>query len=153
MAFRPPKKQPEFASLKASLAQVGERDNALYQTIKQLIERLMQFQGITVEQAADVNNSINEINTIINIVADKNRTYLTELDESLNLPHSRQHLAGTYIAFDDTVANKRTVNVSLPSALPGHSTDDWEVLTNGDATNPEPIYGDGDVIMCHTLGS
>jgi len=29
------------------------------------------------------------------------------------------------------------------------STVEWDVLTNGDATTPELIFADGDVIMTH----
>ena len=37
-------------------------------------------------------------------------TFLTDTNESATLPNSRRVLAGTGIAFDDTVANVRTVN-------------------------------------------
>jgi hypothetical protein len=114
MAFRPPKKQPDFTGLKTTLAQIGSKDNALYQTIQILIERLAQFQGITVDQLGDVNNSINDVLSIVNNLADKTRTYITTNDETLNLPNSVQLLAGTNVAFDDTVANKRTINVTIP---------------------------------------
>lgn len=39
-------------------------------------------------------------------------TYITWTDESARLPNSREELAGTLISFDDTVANKRTINAS-----------------------------------------
>lgn len=42
--------------------------------------------------------------------------YLTHGDESVDLPASRQLLAGTGILFDDTVANRRTVSLD-PSGL------------------------------------
>lgn len=115
MAFRPPKKQPNFATLKSTLAQTKGTEHPLYQTIQILIERLMQFQGITVEQLGDVNNSINDVNSVINNLADKTRTYLTVTDETLNLPNSVQLLAGLNVLFDDTVPNKRTINVTIPS--------------------------------------
>lgn len=40
-------------------------------------------------------------------------TYLTETNETANLPNSRRVLAGTNVTFDDTVANVRTINVNL----------------------------------------
>jgi hypothetical protein len=111
MAFRPPKKPPEFADLKAILAQSKNTlDNSVYQTIQILIDRLGQFQITTVEGIADVNNSINESNTVINIKSDKNHTFITEDFEAIALPHSRQMLAGIGIEFDDTVENIRTIN-------------------------------------------
>lgn len=49
MAFRPPPQQPDFSSLVTSLAQTKAKknDEALYQTIKLLIERTLQFQKVT----------------------------------------------------------------------------------------------------------
>lgn len=44
--------------------------------------------------------------------ADPNLTYLTEVDESADLPNSRALLAGTNVTFDDTVPNARTINVA-----------------------------------------
>lgn len=43
MPFRPPKKQAQFADLKTTLAQYKEPDNALYQTVQEIIERLGSF--------------------------------------------------------------------------------------------------------------
>lgn len=45
MAFKPKKKQPQFADLKGVLSQSKQTDNALYQTVQILIERLTQLQG------------------------------------------------------------------------------------------------------------
>lgn len=42
-----------------------------------------------------------------------NATYLTATDESVSLPISRQLLPGVDIEFNDSVANKRTVNVQI----------------------------------------
>jgi hypothetical protein len=49
MGFRPPPQQPDFSSLAISLAQIKPKkeDEALYQTIKFLIEKTKQFQGVT----------------------------------------------------------------------------------------------------------
>lgn len=44
--------------------------------------------------------------------ADPNLTYLTEADESGDLPNSRALLAGTNITFDDSVPNERTINAA-----------------------------------------
>jgi molybdopterin converting factor small subunit len=132
MAFQKPKVQPNFATLKSTLAQVKSKDNALYQTIQILIERLMQFQGITVETEGDINDSINNVNSVVNNLADKTRTYITGDDEVLNLPNSLQLLAGTNITFDTTVPNKLTLNVSA-------AVDDYVVLSDGVTPTPLPI--------------
>ena len=44
MAFKPPKKPPQFADLKGILAQSKEIDNPLYQVVEQIIDRLTQYQ-------------------------------------------------------------------------------------------------------------
>ncbi len=43
-------------------------------------------------------------------------SYLTENDETADLPNSRMVLAGTGISFDDSVAGERTINVSATGA-------------------------------------
>ena len=113
MAFTPKNKQPEFASLKGILAQMrGKKDDALYKTIQFIIERLTKFQTAVNGDVIDINNSINDVSSIVDIKADKKRTYLTATDESLQLPNSRQLIAGTNITFIDTVDNQRTVNAT-----------------------------------------
>jgi hypothetical protein len=111
MAFRPPKKQPQFADLQGILAQTKKQtESPLYQTIQVLIERLTQFQLVTLEQVADISESTSDNETTINNVTDKNATYLTTAVEVLKFPNSVQLLAGLGITFDDTVPNKRTIN-------------------------------------------
>jgi len=61
MAYRPPKKQPQFADLKGILSQSKQTDNALYQTVQILIERLTQFQGITVDRLDQLDDELDEI--------------------------------------------------------------------------------------------
>jgi hypothetical protein len=150
MAFQRPKKQPNFATLKSTLAQTKKTEHPLYQTIQILIERLMQFQGITVEEIADINNSINNVNSVVNNLADKTRTYITKDDETLNLPNSIQLLAGTNVAFDDTVANKRTINVTIPPV----SVSDHVPMTLGG--EPLEFMSDGDgssILIEYTPGT
>jgi hypothetical protein len=116
MAFRPKKKQPDFAGLKSTLAQTKQTEHPLYQTIQILIERLMQFQGVTLEDIADINASVNNVVSIVNNLADKTRSYITVNDEVIHLPNSVQLLAGLNVLFDDTVPNKRTINVPIPAS-------------------------------------
>jgi len=113
MAFKKPKEQPQFADLKAILANTRtELDNSTYQTLSQLIDRLTQFQMVTLEAIAAINDSINEANTTINNLADGKATYLTVNNETVKLPHSRQELPGYGITFDDSIPNKRTVSAA-----------------------------------------
>lgn len=143
MAFRKPKKQPEFADLKGILAQTKKQtESPLYQTVQTLIERLTQFRTVSIEQVADINNSINDTDTIINITANKKATYITETDESLNLPKSRQLLAGTGITLDYSVPNKLTISSSGGSGSYYDSP-----LTDGDVDEMELITADGDCII------
>ena len=141
MAFRPPKKQPEFADLKGILAQTRDTENPLYQTVQVLIERLTQFQTVTLETVADINNSINNSETILNIAADKTATYHTKNDERAKLPHSWQLLAGEGIEFDDTIPNKRTIN-SL-----GNCRYYDAPLTDGNVLDTGFIFGLGECII------
>ena len=141
MSFRPPPKQPEFASLKGSLAQTRQTEHPLYQTIQLLIERLMQMQVIFVNDIADINASINDILSIVNNVADKKRTYVTVDDETLKLPNSFQILAGTGITLDTSVANKITISASSGAYYDSP-------LTDGDPDETDLIFADGDPIIC-----
>jgi hypothetical protein len=146
MAFTPKKKQPEFASLKTTLAQIKtSTDVALYQTLQLLIERLMQFQGLTLQDIADINDSINNILSIVSIVADKNRTYITFDDETLNLPNSYQLLPGTNITFDTTVPNQLTINADFPPPSAGNFYD--SPLSDGSLTEAELIFANGECII------
>jgi hypothetical protein len=140
MAFQKPKKQPDFSALKTTLAQIKTSDNALYQTFQILIERLTQFQGITVEGIADINASINNVFSIVSTVADKTRTYITFDDETLNLPNSYQILPGTNITFDTTVPNQLTISAT------GGATEDHVPLATG--AEPLEIMSDG---ACHVF--
>lgn len=122
---------PNFAQLKSVLLTSGlqQKDNALYQVINQLLSYMSQFQRDVNSGAAGSSSSSG---------ASANNTYLTETNEIANLPNSRRVLAGDYIAFDDAVANIRTISGS-----------EWSVLTNGDPVSPELIFAGGDVIMTH----
>lgn len=142
MAFRPPKKQPQFADLIGILAQSRETENPLYQTVQQIINRLTQFQSVTLEQLADVINSVVNSQAILNIVADKRATYLTTDNETIKLPNSVQLLAGTGITFDDSVPHKRTISSS------GSGSDHYDSpLSDGDLAAADLIFADGECII------
>lgn len=124
--------------LKANLLTSGlqNKDSALYQVINQLIDATKQVQTLVNINIAAVSAAIPPSGAAY--------SYLTENDDSANLPNARQLLAGINITFDDTVAGQRTiVGASVTGA-------EWSVLTNGDLVYPEVIFAGGDVIMLHT---
>ena len=138
--YRQPKKQPEFADLKGILAQNKKTDDPLYQTIQTLIERLTQFRGVTLEQLADINNSINDALTIISGVADRRATYHTKDDETLRLPNSWMLVAGAGISFDDTTPNIRVIS--------GGSATSYDCpLTDGNVDETDLIFAAGECII------
>ena len=142
MAFRKPKQQPEFADLKGILAQTKQAENPLYQTLQVLIERLTQFKIVTLEQVADINNSVNNAQTTLNIVADKKATYITEIDESLKLPNSRRIIAGTGITLDYSVPNQLTISST------GSSGNYYDApLTDGNIDETDFIFALGECII------
>lgn len=141
MAFRPEKKFPEFADLKGILAQSRRQlDQATYQTLAQLIDRLTDFK---LENENKLSDLLTEEEADL-LYAAKTATYITENDETSLLPNSRQLLAGTGIVLDDSVAGELTVSTV------GAGGAEWSVLTNSNSDNPELIFADGDVIMTHT---
>jgi hypothetical protein len=117
--------QPKLDRLKSQLMNTGlqKKDNPLFQVISQLISYLRQSQIATTESIASGG-------------AAASGDLLTHSNESATLPNSRQLLAGTNVFFDDSVANERTIN-----------NPEWDVLTDGDLTQPELIFAGGEVIM------
>jgi hypothetical protein len=122
--FKKPRQQPNFALLKGTLAQVKKTEDPLYQTIQEIISKLTQFQGITVTQIGDVNNSINDVTTIVNgdrqLIATivgvlQQQTFVTKNDETLYLPVSWQLVAGSGITFDTSTTNQLKINSSSSS--------------------------------------
>ncbi len=97
-----------------------------------------------------INTLIGELKTVIALVASGevggsgDSTYLTSTNELTDLPNSRRLEAGIRISFDDAVGGVRTINSDEPTFI------EWDVLTNGDAINPEAIFVNGEVIMVHT---
>jgi len=146
MTFRKPKKSPEFAPLKSTLAQSKETENALYQTLAELIDRLAQLKTYTDEKDVNINNSINKSNTTINIKADKDRTYVTYDYEAASLPKSRQLIAGTGITLDKTPPNE--IIISASGGGGGMGSGYWIPITNGDPVSPELLFdSNGDCIV------
>lgn len=127
----------EFNELLTSLnnSKIQQSNNALWQTIYQLILKSQQ-QRIKITKVIDsINNSISTIgDTILNITNFlQNATFWTRNDETVNLPSSIQVIAGTGITLDYTVANQVTISTSGSGAvLP---------MVNGD--EPPQLLSDG----------
>jgi hypothetical protein len=141
MTFRPAKKIPQFSDLKGILAQSVSRqnDNSLYQTIKQIIERLTHYQIVNTEQLKQKLEQTDADKRYANKFA----TFLTKNDDTGLLPNSIQLLAGTNITFDDTVLGKRTINSSG-----GGGSDHYDApLSDGDTTAADLIYANGECII------
>ena len=104
MAFKAPPQQPDFADLIVSLdnSKLQLTNNALYQTIFLLIQRITRSRDLLLNQLEEGDELLS------------NRTFLTAADEVAFLPFSRELLAGKAVTFDDSVANERTVNADLP---------------------------------------
>lgn len=105
MPFKPGPVQPDFSSLVTSLdnSRTQLSNYSLYQTILFLIQNTARARDLL---AADV-DTINEV--ISGILA---ASYLTENDETALLVNSRRVLAGTGIAFDDSVPGVRTISAT-----------------------------------------
>lgn len=106
MAFNEPSKFPDFADLIVSLdnSKIQLSNNALYQTIFLLIQRITRLKSLILA-------ALNAINIAINTLS--NRTFITVEDETSVLPNSVQLLPGTNVTFDDSVPNQRTINVAI----------------------------------------
>jgi hypothetical protein len=148
MAFKP---TPTFNidRLKSSLANSGVfkiKENAVYQVISQLIDKIGDFHADFDSNKTSIQSQITAItgggggSPIPPIPTIVDRTFLTVANETAILPNSRRELAGIYMGlFDDSVANVRTVRGAQ-----------WAVLSNGDSVNPEIIFsGLGEAIMIH----
>ena len=133
MAFKPGSEQPDFSRLQISLlnAQLQVKYPALYQTISELINKTNSARNLLVRD-------VDEANAIIALILVA--TYITENDETILLPNSRQILAGTGITLDYSIAGKLTVSTS--SETNGY----WTPLTDGDTTDTDLIFADGESI-------
>ena len=133
MAFKPSSEQPDFSRLQISLlnAQLQVKYPALYQTISELINKTNSARNLLVRD-------VDEANAIIALILVA--TYITENDETILLPNSRQILAGTGITLDYSIAGKLTVSTS--SETNGY----WTPLTDGDTTDTDLIFADGESI-------
>ena len=128
MPFRPEPNPPQFADLKGSLAQSKNTlDHATYQTIQILIERLVTWQKQVQEKLAEADPDNPNAN-----VATKFATYITEQDESLALPNSRQLIAGIGITLDVSVPHEITISSSGGAYAPmSTGAEPLEIMSDG----------------------
>lgn len=88
MAYQKAKKQPTFSELKAILAQT-HLDNATYQTIEMLIDKLSQFQSIVNGQIDDIIRKASAANN-----GNNGNNGGGSTGPTVPLPHAQTHLAG-----------------------------------------------------------
>ena len=133
MAFKPSDDQPDFSRLLVSLlnAQLQTKNPALYQTIAELIKKTNTARNLLV-------TGVDEVNAIVALLVVA--TYITENDETLTLPNSRQILAGSGITLDYSVPSELTISTG------GTNDGYWTPLTDGDTTDADLIFADGESI-------
>jgi hypothetical protein len=113
---------PDLDRLQSQLLTSGlqNKDQPLYQVISQLITFARKLQ-----EALNA-----RIDTTAGTISDA--TFLTVNNEIASFPSSRQLLAGTGVAFDDSVAHERTINVSGAGL-------DYVVMSDGNTPIPAPM--------------
>jgi len=128
--FKKGPQQPDFADLIVSLSnsRAQIKENALYQTLFILLQRITRSRDLILEDLKDLEGLLNDL---------KNVTFITIDDETISLPNSRRLMESLGIDFDDSVFGERTLRL----------THYWNVLTDG-ATPPALISADGDAIAC-----
>lgn len=104
----------DFNQLLSTLnnSRVQQTNNALYQTLYQIITNVQQFRDRTVTRLVEVADNIVDVgNTIINTIAGlQDATFWTKDNQTLNFPSSIKVIAGTGITLDYTTANQVTIN-------------------------------------------
>lgn len=124
MPFKKPPHQPGFADLITSLNNSRNqiKDNALYQTIYLLVQRMTLSRDMIQKEINDVEETIHEVQNVSILTAD---------DETVQFANSRRLLAGLNILFDDTVYGERTISSTGSGGLSGGATGYWTPLTDG----------------------
>jgi hypothetical protein len=119
----------------------GGDSDATYLTVNNELTNLPNSRRVEAGDGIELDDSVVGVRTINNLLA--LLTILTEQDETAELPNSFKLVAGNNITFDTSVPSELEINADNPTFV------EWSVLTNGDVTNPELIFADGDVIMVH----
>ena len=137
MAWKGKTKDPvDFNHLLATLqnSRIHQSNNALWQTIQQLILLSQQQKGWSVDQFTTIiGELVDNSNTVINIKQNlDDASFWTKNDETLTFPSALQVLAGFGIILDYSVANK--VTISIASAVGDHV-----VMSDGASPIPNPV--------------
>ena len=131
MPFQPPKKFPEFADLKTTLVQSKDTDNPLYQVVQEIIDRLSRIKfGISELVASSGTGDTGGGGP--GGGANPFASYLTNNNEVPTLPDSLQLLTRYGLSSDNSVPNKKTLDLDL------------EYVGNFAAG---PLYSDGDIVI------
>lgn len=103
MAFKPPANQPDFSSLVTSLdnSKIQSTNYALYQTIYFLIHNINSSRNLLLNDLGAIGGDLSDI-----LAA----TIITEANESVTFPNSRQLIAGLGITLDVTIPNQMTIS-------------------------------------------
>lgn len=122
--------------LRAQLLASGiqRTNNALFQVIDRIITELRN----TSNTATTAQTTSGGVSSTLSAL-----TLITDTDQSASLPNSRRLIAGDNVSFDNSVANQKTIDVTIPPERV------WSVLSDGDLIEPELIYASGEVIMTH----
>lgn len=105
-----------------NLSGIQLTNNSLFQVVSQLIDATKELQQTTASIATSAPTSVSTL---------QNRTYLTELDETPNLPSARQEIAGAGIQIDDGTPGRRVIRTALPIPSDGLDGKDGEQGAQG----------------------
>lgn len=110
------------------------QNNALFQVINLLIDASKELQST-------VGGTSSGGGIPASITALQQRSYWTELNETPNLPNSREVIAGSGIALDYSVYGEVTLSstVTIPDGY-------WTLLTDGDPDETDFIFANGEPI-------
>jgi microcystin-dependent protein len=155
MPFRPSRKAPQFADLKTTLAQAKDTDNALYQVVQEIIDRLSTFQfNVAPEIAASSGGGgggtgpqgpIGPPGPAGPAGPEGPMPALLETFATVNaeagLANSRRIVAGTNVTLDVATAGQLKINAAGGGSGGGMNLD---YLGN---YAPGPTYNDGDIVI------
>ena len=136
MPFKPPAVQPDFSSLVTSLdnSKLQSTNYALYQTVFFLIHNTQNSRNLLLNDIGNIGGDLSKI-----LAA----TVLTEADESIVFPNSRQLIAGLGITLDVTIPNQMVISSSAIGAGSYYDAP----LTDGDLDETDLIFALGECII------
>ena len=117
-------------------SRISQTNNALYQTIYEIITRIQNFRDRTITKLVDLSDLIIQVgDTILDLNNKlKDASFYSRNDETLNFPSSYQVIAAPGITLDYTVPNKVTVSASGAGALYMIIADPPAIISDGTRT-------------------